>query len=630
MYRFSKVSFAKQLSFYLLSALVIAFIMIALALANSLKQFVNNNAHEQADFIAKNALVVFDKQMMRLESIPGNINKFPEDITRANAPDLPSKILKNYSLISSCSVYYNPNYPSLGHLGEICTFRNKDKLTSTRNPIPSYDFEHPDTNQIVKRLSSKGYWISIKINQQPCLSLCAPLYNNSGQQIAVLKIDIPIEIITDPICDYRLYQSGYLFVIDNQGHYITHSDSVLLKSLTTYSLPEKPEVVSKFLNGSTGYTTINKNGEKNFFHFSPIPKTTWRLGIVCPYEEIMNSSDKLYSLLIICMAGGLLFLFISTINIINHSVRPLKQLAYTARQIAKGRFDVKLSSGNFSSEIRELYASFNYMQKSLFDYIERLKITTAEKEQMNSEMRLARKIQQGFLPKPLILPSNIELFAELHQSKEVGGDLYEYFIKDNRLYFAIGDVSGKGIPAALYMASIVKFFRYIAIDKHSTAEICNIINQQTCDDKKEDDDIYITMFMAIMDINTGALTFTNAGHPYPLIIHEDNEISILSEYPDVPIGVVEDYKYSEHTYTLHKNTTIVLYTDGITDSENSKSTFYGKNNLIECIKSVPDKTPEKIIKSILNAINYHTEKFDQSDDLTVLSVLYKGETGEEE
>lgn len=164
------------------------------------------------------------------------------------------------------------------------------------------------------------------------------------------------------------------------------------------------------------------------------------------------------------------------------------------------------------------------------NYIERLKITTAEKEQYNSEMRLARRIQQRFLPRPILLPPNIELAADLRQCREVGGDFYEYFQLGNQLYFAIGDVAGKGTPAALYMASISKLFCYIASNNTSTAQICNLINKHMCDDA--DDDIYTTIFIGIIDINTGIMTFTNAGHPYPLIIHHNGQTSFLNKYPD--------------------------------------------------------------------------------------------------
>ena len=144
-----------------------------------------------------------------------------------------------------------------------------------------------------------------------------------------------------------------------------------------------------------------------------------------------------------------------------------------------------------------------------------------------------------------------------------------------------------------------------------------------CDDA--DDDMYITMFMGILDINTGIMTFTNAGHPYPLVIRDNKgTTSFLNKYPDVPIGVLEEHCFNEHTYTLQKNFTLLFYTDGITDAENIEGQFYGQEKLIDCIQKSDDKSPETIIRCILEDINRHIGNRNQSDDLTLMAIRYKG------
>ena len=155
----------------------------------------------------------------------------------------------------------------------------------------------------------------------------------------------------------------------------------------------------------------------------------------------------------------------------------------------------------------------------------------------------------------------------------------------------------------------------------STAEISNIINNYMCDNAN--DDMYITMFIGIMDLHSGLIRFTNAGHPEPIIIHENRQISYLNKYPDIPIGILDDYQYNEHTYTLRKNCQILLFTDGITDAENEQGQFYGKQRLIKCIQSVTENTPREIVKTLLGQLRLHIGKADQSDDFTILSILYK-------
>lgn len=537
---------------------------------------------------------------------------------------LPIEVLNSYPMLLGCSVHYNFTTPKT----HVCAYRREDKSIACATFAECKDYL-PDSLQIIRKNKRNGYWIDSEVNGQKVKSYCEPILNEQKKTCGILKLDFSLKEITHVICNYKLFTSGYLFITDQQGNFIAHPNPAIVNS-NVYDLinslaSNKIQIVNSFIRGETGCGDILKNEVRYYFYFTQIPKMNWRLGLVCPYDEIMMTSNKLYILLFLCFSFGIVFLFASIIKIVRSLSSPLKELTNTARKMAEGDFDTKLISPNSSMEIRELYESFNYMQKNITNYIERLKISMTEKEQLNSEMRLAQKIQQRFLPTQIQLPPNIELFAKLKQSKEVGGDLYEYFIIDNKLYFAIGDVSGYGTPAALYMASVIKLFRYVASSNNSTAEICNIINTHMCNnmDNNMDDDMYITMFMGIMDLSAGIITFTNAGHPYPLIVYANNEIDFLNKYPDVPIGVLEEHTYEEHIYTLEPDSYLVLYTDGITDAENIEGVFYGKEKMVECIKHILVKNPKNIVNAILNDIDNHIKNTKQSDDLTMLSIAYK-------
>lgn len=616
-------SFAKQTTYYLLSALIITFILISIILGNSLQHVMNGNAYIQSQTVATNVLLVFEKQIEQMQNIPNNIMHLFGHITYDNAISLPGKILKSYPATIGCSVHYNIKHPKVSRHPYICAHREE-------NGMIDYDLLEPDWNidtiPALRKYSSKDFWITSTVEEHRTIALCHTLYDSYGKPFGILKIDFSTKTITDFLCDYKIFKSGFLFIIDNQGSFIAYPSQKIEQKHNLHSFseicPKDASLYRRFLYGETGCGTFSYNEARHYIYYTAIPQMNWRLGITCPHNEVMLSYNKLYISLVVCLGLGLLFTFLCIIYIIQRLSTPLRQLAYAARQMAKGRFYIELPLQNSNREIRELYESFQYMQRNIADYIERLKNSMIEKEQLNSEMRLARSIQQRFLPADIVCPKNIQLFAELRQSKEVGGDFYEYFIMNNYLYFTIGDVAGKGIPAALYMASIVKFFRYLAYGKTSTAEICNIINKNVCEDRA--DEMYITMFMGIMDLKTGIITFTNAGHAYPLIIHPNHEVSSLNQYPDVPLGILERHKYTEHIYTLHKNMTLLLYTDGVTDSENRNSQFYGKEKLIDFIKSTTDNNPESLIKRILEDIELHMDGAAQSDDLTLLSILYKG------
>lgn len=620
---YNNISFAKQLIIYLILVLSIAFLFISLALTNSVQQFIRNNAYSRAQILSTNVKTIFEREISKIENIPNKVTEIYGHLNPQNASALPVKILKSYSILNGCTIYYNPEHPSLGHLPSTTAYRLSNGEIRT-DEVEAYSSCKPA--QIIQR-KPHGLWMRSEINHSPAIAYYQCLYDEQQLSCGMLRFDFAIESITNLICDYKLYKSGILFIIDDEGNYITHTDTNVLKQQhilhpVTCQDTTLLNISRKVMKGETGSTIFFKDNIKYFIYYTPIRYLNWRLGMICPYSEVLSSSNKLYWLIFLCLGAGLLFLFIGTVNIVHRLSNPLKQLAYTARQIAHGRFDVVIPEQNSSHEINELYNSFRYMQQSLIHYIERLKASTAAREQINTEINLAQKIQQGLLRHTDLLPDNIELKAELLQSRMVGGDLYEYFITGHNLYFAIGDVSGKGIPAALYMASFCKLFRYVASCYHSTATICNIINKQMCDN--EEDDMYITLFTGILDINTGIMKYTNAGHPYPLIIHENGLTNLLNKYPEVPIGIMEDHYFTEHTYTFRRNTSLLLYTDGVYDAENSAGEFYGKERMIECIENLSERSPAKVVEALLEDIFHHLSNRSLSDDLTLLDICYRG------
>lgn len=620
-----RFGFAKQLTIYLLAVLILAFIFISWALTNSVQQFIGTNAYNQAQKFTENLQKEFEKEILKIEDIPDRIIHTHGQAILENYSTFPDILMKTHSQLVGCAVFYNT-----------INSKNPFHVLTSRQPDGSIEhekmfqttFRPPATGQIIRQNSQGGYWIYSRIHQIPTLAYCHPLYKPENQYFGYLKLDFPIQTILDIIHNNKFYEYGHLFIIDSLGNYLSQPDLSARKDSSCLAFLTRSQndlhLKQKIIQGETGSSIYYKNNIKYFVYYSPLPCMNWRLGIICPYNATLYSSHNLYLIIFLCLGGGLLFLFVGIINIVHLLSFPLKQLAYKARQIADGQFNIEIPAPNSSSEVNELYASFRYMQRSLINYIEKLKISTIEKEQRNSEMNLARRIQQRFLPQHIELPSNIQLAAELRQSREVGGDLYEFFILGNRLYFAIGDVSGKGTPAALYMVSVSKLFRYVASTETSTAKICNIINKHMCEDTE--DDMYVTMFMGILDINTGVMTYTNAGHPYPLVIHENYETNFFTKYPDVPIGILEDHNFSEHTYTVHKNHSILFYTDGITDTENPAGQFYGKENLIACVQRVACQSPQEIIEAILEDITIHMNTRKQSDDLSLLVIRFTGAT----
>lgn len=615
---FKNTGFAKQLIIYLLIVLIVTFIFISLALTNSVQQFIGNNAYSQAQVFAGNIQNIFEKEIRKIEDIPDKIVTLDGHSALQTSYFLPLTLLKTYPQLTSCSIHYFSSQQDTADNHTIA-FRNRDGNIQLIDTCYKCDLCQAKPKQIIHRNKQGSIWIYSQIEQIKTVAFCYPLCDRHKRCCGYLKLDFPLKTITDIVCDNKLYKYGYLFIIDSTGNYLSNPFQQLQdKKKDTSSLNNT--LHHRMRKGETGSSIYYLDNTKYFVYYSPLPYMQWRLGIVCPYNEITSSSNKLLWVIFLCLGSGLLFLFIGTINIVHRLAYPLKELAFASRQIADGHFDAPIPDLKANFEIKELYDSFRYMQQNLINYIEKLKISTAEKEQRRSEMMLARRIQQRFLPHRIQLPPNIELAAELRQSHEVGGDLYDFFIQNDRLYFTVGDVCGKGTPAALYMVTICKLFRYVASSQTSTSEICGILNKLMCEDAE--DDMYVTMFMGILDIQTGALTYTNAGHPYPLVIHENGECNFMSKYPDVPIGVLKEHVFIENTYTLHKNTSLLFYTDGITDAENPGGAFYNTDNLLKCIEQAGYFSPQQIIQSILADVKKHMGNRQQSDDLTLLLIKY--------
>jgi sigma-B regulation protein RsbU (phosphoserine phosphatase) len=272
-------------------------------------------------------------------------------------------------------------------------------------------------------------------------------------------------------------------------------------------------------------------------------------------------------------------------------------------------------------EITELSNSFSLMQEELKQYIENLQLTTSAKEKMEGEIGVARTIQLGMLPKTFPKRSDCDISAVLEPARGIGGDLYDFlFTADNKLYFAIGDVSGKGVPAALFMAITRTLFR-AGIEKgkpihHLVADL----NNELC--RENPNQMFVTFIVGLFDLFTGELNLCNAGHNPPVIIRKNGEIEKLPQRDGLPLGIFEQSVYTFSTIKLNKGEYFIAYTDGITDALNEKEELYGEERLFQYLTHTHRKTSNEIIEGTLEDVRAFTGGGDPFDDITMLVVKY--------
>ena len=325
----------------------------------------------------------------------------------------------------------------------------------------------------------------------------------------------------------------------------------------------------------------------------------------------------------------LLLLMLTAISVVLNMViraqlRPIKKLSESTLNIANGDFDVQLPEISTNDEIRHLRDSFENMQHSLGHYVTELQQTTASKAAIDNELRVASSIQMAMLPKkypPFPDRNDIDVFGQLTPAKEVGGDLYDFYIRDEKLFFCIGDVSGKGVPASLFMAVTRALFRTVSIHESMPDRIVTAINETMSEGN--DANMFVTLFVGVLDLPTGRLRYSNGGHNAPWVGGSFKRL--LPCDPNLPVGCMPGWKFSGQETTIEPGTMIFLYTDGLTEAEDISRTQFGEQRMLDAVSHACDDTatpPQSLVNQMADAIHAFVGDAEQSDDLTMLAIQY--------
>jgi sigma-B regulation protein RsbU (phosphoserine phosphatase) len=293
---------------------------------------------------------------------------------------------------------------------------------------------------------------------------------------------------------------------------------------------------------------------------------------------------------------------------------PITQLSDAALRMAKGDLNTQLPQIKSNDEMMHLHDSFVYMQNSITEYIEELKATTAANERMESELGVARNIQMGMLRTDF--PPNVA--AMLVPAKEVGGDLYDFVQKGSYLYFTIGDVSGKGVPASLMMAITRAGLRFVAGMEQTMDKLLERVNVSVTDTNSND--MFVTLFMGRINMETNHMEYCNAGHNSIIVVPPDGDPYFLKAKPNLAIGLFEDFVYEAESLDLASGTRLILYTDGVNEAERADKSLFGNDRLLEWAKTARGGTEKEVVDSLYNTVLQFTEGNVQNDDITIMSI----------
>ncbi len=351
----------------------------------------------------------------------------------------------------------------------------------------------------------------------------------------------------------------------------------------------------------------------------------WLLSVQVPeneiFAEVQRQNDR-FSLII--AAASLVILLCAFLLISRQVSKPLKQLTNGVSQLGLGNLDVKIGLAS-NDELGLLSQTFDKMTADLKASIERTARERAEKERIGAELDVATQIQASMLP--CIFPAfpereDFDIYASMQPAKEVGGDFYDFFlIDDDTLAVVMADVSGKGVPAALFMVIAKTLIQNTALSGKRPEVVFGIVNKMLC--KNNDVGMFVTAFLGYLDIPSGKFAFVNAGHNPPLL-KTGGEYGWLKSKVGFVLAGMDDTFYTQNEITLNKGDELFLYTDGVTEAVNNDDALFGDPRLLETVNGNPDLPLKAFTESIKAEIDRFADGAEQADDITMLALRYKG------
>ena len=547
------------------------------------------------------------------------------------------RILQNNPELNGCSIAFEPYYfKDRGRYFSAYSYNDGEQIWTAQEGSDFYEYFYMDWYQTAKLLD-RPVWTEPFFDINPDVhnsteiiaSYCKPIKDEAGNYIGTFSTDLSLAWLSETISAVKPYPNSYSIMIGEGGTFFVHPDpdKLLYHTIFTETLAAPNKDISDLghamLRGEEGMRELQMDGVDSYVFYKPLGETGWSVAIVCPESDIFGGYKRLQKMVVFIVVIGLLLMLLIFSRIVSRELKPLRSLADQTDTIAKGGFDQKLPDEGRSDEIGRLSHSFVDMQQSLIRYIDELKETTASKASIESELKVASTIQTSMLPRifpPFPERKDIDLYASMKPAKEVGGDLFDFFLRDEKLFFCIGDVSGKGAPAAMLMAVTHSLFRAASAHESDPGVIMRHINETLCPDNSAN--MFVTVFLGVLDLPSGLLRFCNAGHDSPLLFH--GALSQLDCLPNLPVGIIADMKYATQECNLEPGSTLFLYTDGLTEAMNAEYEQFGRERAEQIVGPCCEKgmSPRQILDSVLDGVHDFVKEADQSDDLTMLALRY--------
>ena len=482
-----------------------------------------------------------------------------------------------------------------------------------------------------------------------CVTCCSTFNGPGGQPAGVVATDITVQAITQAVLSTRIGEGGYAFLLDTDGNYIAHPRYEEPGFDTTPMDEAQGDwliVLQDMSGGLSGVESALVDGVEHYVAYAPLESTGWSLGVTVPIDEVTlparqtkaeidsyTDQSQTYireTLSDILMRFILLFavctmLFVVFAFVLSGTItRPIKQLVSSVKRMGGGDLDTAIEVKG-KDEVAELAGAFNHMAADLKVYIRDLGDAIAEKERMGAELTVAANIQNDMLPR--IFPTFADLpclaiHAKMTPAKEVGGDFYDCFFLDQertRLCAVIADVSGKGVPASLFMVIAKTLIKTHMLGGAAPARALAEVNDLLCEDNSSN--MFVTAFVAVLDTKTGQMDYVNCGHNPPLL-GRDGTFAYMKPHVALPLAVFPGTEYVDERVALEPGDALFLYTDGITEAADETGALFGEEALLRALNGAGTGVPEALDGAVRAAVAGFVGQAEQSDDMTTLAVTY--------
>ena len=498
--------------------------------------------------------------------------------------------------------------------------------------------------------TGKPYWTTPyhgRATGIPMITYSVPLYDVENRFIGVLGCDISLRWLNDFITQLELPRSevNEIFLLAQDGMIIADRNWGLLYR-NVFSVAEEAgdsnlsEIARRMTEGEQGFMEYRNPDGKRIGMIVSMPiddangdgNREWSLGVFVPQESLKGFAFSVgQRQAVIGLAGAAIMLVL--LLFVAHTIsKPIRALQEAALTIASGELDAKIPDTHGRDEISGLAESFTRMQHDLKTHMNSLAETTRKKEQMESDLRISRRIQMSLVPKrQLETPwaDRFDLAAFMDPAKDVGGDFYDYFLLDDEtLCLVVADVSGKGVPAALLMTRGSAFFRTYLQATRRLGFSMELVNRELARDN--DACMFITLFAAVVDLRTGKCRYAGAGHNPPFRVRRGEPPRMLTEMIGLPLGVDENQEYVELELHLQSGELLYLYTDGVTEAMNPETELFGEERTGAILAGRENESCREIIDHVLEAMKVFTQETPQSDDITMIVFRYRGKPKESE